>query len=124
MIYQDDIKLLEYIENKLDKDASLDVKEWIEENAENQAYYEQFRRNYFFMRWGMRGRCVKGKFELIEGKLRRRRLIRKVITFSAVAAILIVIGIGLEFFYVPQEIGLAQGGNSIIYPGGARAMLQ
>lgn len=61
MIYQDDIKLLEYIENKLDKDASLDVKEWIEENAENQAYYEQFRRNYFFYEVGYEGTVCKRK---------------------------------------------------------------
>lgn len=115
--------LLQYLLEELSPEAGKTVENWIEENAENRCYFEQFRKTHIHFRQTIQCEAIRGNYQNIHYRIFRRRTIRR---WSRIAAIVILfLGVASGIYIMdrgPQPEILPVTAN-LIPPGSSKAIL-
>ncbi len=117
-----DERLFDYFSGNLKEAERRAVEEWIEENAENAKKFQQFRKDFWDIRWGIRGQGIQGSYRQLERRLGVRRWIRR---SAWAASILILVGCLFFWQYEKERAGmeLLLSEQKTVLPGKARAVL-
>ncbi len=92
-------RLMDYFLGELDKEEEEEILYQVETDEEFRKVFIRVRSKHLEMRWGVRGRLVKGDVSRVKRLIGRRRLIRAVMRVAAVIVLLLGVGI----FWIPSD---------------------
>lgn len=122
MILDEDIDnlLMRYLLEEADVDERVRVEEWIKEDEEHLAYYQEFQGLHLRLQWTEQAREIKTDYPRFERRWRGKRGVR--IVYRCAASIILLLGIGVAFWLQDVE-PMVEVAQESIQPGKSQAML-
>ena len=119
-----DQKLFDFLSGALPEKEVDELREWLNADARNSMYYQQYKQKYLNFRWGLRVRMISGDFVQIRRTLQQHRHFLVFRNIAAIAVFVLIVGGGILWYHSAD-----QGKRSLVVaadsirPGKCQAVL-
>ena len=90
-----DQKLFDFLSGALPEKEVDELREWLNADARNSMYYQQYKQKYLNFRWGLRVRMISGDFVQIRRTLQQHRHFLVFRNIAAIAVFVLIVGGGI-----------------------------
>ncbi len=119
-----DQKLFDFLSGALPEKEVDELREWLNADARNSMYYQQYKQKYLNFRWGLRVRMISGDFVQIRRTLQQHRRFLVFRNIAAIAVFVLIVGGGILWYHsADQEKRSLVVAADSIRPGKCQAVL-